>query len=93
MKKPKHKKVKAGISLNSRGKKILASISNRDSNTTAEKNKSLLQSSSYRCQSMLVINAPLAGKLLQDYYYQHAEHASRNLHLVLVEESSVCLFD
>ena len=47
----------------------------------------------YRCQSMLVINAPLAGKLLQDYYYQHAEHASRNLHLVLVEESSVCLFD
>ena len=29
----------------------------------------------YRRQSMLVINAPLVGRLLQDYYDQHAEHA------------------
>ena len=33
----------------------------------------------YRRQCMLVINAPLAGRLLQDYYYQHAEHARGGL--------------
>ena len=52
VKKAKYKKVAPGISLNSREKiEILASIYNRDSNTTTEKNKSLLQSSSSFCAS------------------------------------------